>query len=130
MPFPECKVYSDRSHFIAIPHTEKRYRPSPKKQEEIITVKPPAGISEVQANSAPQESDALSPLETIAVTGELPQEEQPANILQPNERRMTKKELFNELYQQFIIWRIGKRHLNMQLGNMGILKWPFSFNLR
>ncbi len=108
MPFPECKVYSDGSHFIAIPHTEKRYRPSPKKQEEIITVKPPAGISEVQANSAPQESDALSPLEIIAVTG-IQETEPPANILQPNERRMTKKELFNELYQQFIHLKKGER---------------------
>ena len=108
MPFPECKVYSDGSHFIAIPHTEKRYRPRPKKQEEIITVKPPAEISEVQANSAPQESDALSPLEQIAVTG-IQESEQPVNILQPNERLMTKKELFNELYQQYLYLKKRER---------------------
>ena len=109
MPFPECKVYFDGSHYIAIPHTEKPYKPRPKKQEEIITVKPgdskpPAEVSEVQANSAPQKSDALSPLERIAV-------EQPANILQPNERLITKKELFNELYQEYLLRKAngGKR---------------------
>ena len=26
MPFPECKVYSDGSHFIAIPHTTRPKR--------------------------------------------------------------------------------------------------------
>lgn len=115
MAYPECKVYSDGSHYIAIPHTEKPYKPRPKKQEEIITVKPPndskpsAELSEVQANSAPQESDALSPLEQIAVTGELLQELSPANIMQPNERRMTKKELFNERYQEYLHLKKGER---------------------
>ena len=108
MPFSECKVYFDGSHYIAIPHTEKRYRPRPKKREEVTTVKPPAEISEVQANSAPQESDALSPLEKIAVTG-IQETEPPANILQPNERRMTKKELFNELYQQYLHLKKSER---------------------
>lgn len=118
MPYQECKVYSDGSHFIAIPHTEKPYKPRPKKPEEIITVKPPsdnqspAVNSETQANSAPQASDALSPLEKIAVTGELPMAEDPeqsANILQPNERRMTKKELFNELYQEYLHLKKSER---------------------
>ena len=117
MPYPECKVYSDGSHYIAIPHTEKRYRPRPKKKEEIIVVKDgnaselPAESTEAisKTNSAPQDSDALSPLEKIAVTGELPQEEQPANILQPNERLMTKKELFNELYQQYLYLKKSER---------------------
>lgn len=95
-------MYSDGSHFIAIPHTEKRYRPRPKKKEEVITVKLPAEPSEEfdAKESSLQESDVLSPLEKIAVTGI--REEQSSNILQPNERRMTKKELFNELYQEYL----------------------------
>ena len=123
MPHQECKVYSDGSHFIAIPHTEKRYRPSPKKQEEIITVKqtdskPSVEVSEAQANSAPRESDALLPLEQIAVTREFPKEEEkpPANVLQPNERKMTKKELFNELYKQFIHLKKGERREKLITG--------------
>ncbi len=117
MPYPECKVYSDGSHYIAIPHTEKRYRPRPKKKEELIVVKDgnasglPVESTEVisKENSAPQESDALLPLEKIAVTEELPQEVQSANLLQPNERLMTKKELFNELYQQYLYLKKGER---------------------
>lgn len=30
--YPECKVYSDGSHFLAIPHTEKPNKPRPKKK--------------------------------------------------------------------------------------------------
>ena len=41
MPSPECKVYFDGSHYIAIPHTTRRYKPRPKKNEEKIIVKPP-----------------------------------------------------------------------------------------
>ena len=110
--YPECKVYSDGSHYIAIPHTEKPYKPRPKKKEEVITVKPPAEPSEAEKESAPPVDDALLPLEKIAVTGEMPKEEepeQPANILQPNERRMTKKELFNELYQEYLFLKKRER---------------------
>lgn len=104
--YPECKVYSDGSHYIAIPHTEKPYCPRPKKKEEVITVKITETSEEKtpKKESAPQPRDALLPLEKIAVTGELPKEEkieQPAIIIEPNERRMTKKELFNELYQEY-----------------------------
>ena len=115
MPYPECKVYSDGSHYIAIPHTERRYRPRPKKKEEIIIVKDenasvlPVESTEVisETNSATQKSDALLPLEIISITGI--QEEQPANILQPNERLMTKKELFNELHQEYLYLKKGER---------------------
>ena len=117
MPYPECKVYSDGSHYIAIPHTEKRYRPRPKKKEELIVVKDgntsglPVESTQVisKENSAPQNSDALSPLEKIAVSGIREEPEQPANILQPNERLMTKKELFNELYQQYLYLKKNER---------------------
>lgn len=108
--YPNAKVYFDGSHYIAIPHTTKPYKPRPKKKEEVITVKPPSDNKppseppeETVEESVPQVSDALLPLEKIAVTGEMPkeEEEQPANILEPNERRMTKKELFNELYREY-----------------------------
>ena len=153
--YPQCKVYSDGSHYIAIPHTEKPYKPRQRKLcleateqaqspnvlrcasssqkvlryflgdvevneygEEIITVKPlndnkpPAEPSEAEKESAPPIDDALLPLEKIAVTGEMPKEEepeQPANTLQLNERRMTKKELFNELYQEYLFLKKRER---------------------
>ena len=110
--YPNAKVYFDGSHYIAIPHTTKPYKPRPKKKEEVITVKPPAESSEEtiqEQESAPPIDDALSPLEKIAVTGEVPKEEESANILQPNERRMTKKELFNELYQEYLFLKKRER---------------------
>lgn len=120
--YPQCKVYSDGSHYIAIPHTEKPYKPRPKKKEEVITVKPPSEnkpLAEeeiaLQKDSVPPIDGALLPLEKIAVMGELSKEEstgkteESANILQPGERRMTKKELFNELYQEYVILKKRKR---------------------
>lgn len=117
MPFPKCKVYFDGSHYIAIPHTEKRYRPRPKKREEVFIVKDgnvselPVESTEVisKANSTPQNGDVLSPLEKIADTGIREEPEQSANLLQPNERLMTKKELFNELYQQYLYLKKSER---------------------
>lgn len=115
MPYPECKVYSDGSHFIAIPHTTKPYKPRRKRKEEMITVceeipstssaEPSDPAEEVKET---QNSNPLSPLEQIAVTG-VEEPEQPANILQPTERRMTKKELFNELYQQYLYLKKNER---------------------
>lgn len=115
--YPNCKIYFDGSHYIAIPHTEKRYRPRPKKKEELITVRdgnaselPVESIEVIsKENSAPHDSDALSPLEQIADTGIREEPEQSANLLQPNERLMTKKELFNELYQQYLYLKKGER---------------------
>ena len=36
MPYPKCKIYSDRSHYIAIPHTERPYKPRKKPKEEAV----------------------------------------------------------------------------------------------
>ena len=38
LPYSKCKIYSDRSHYIAIPHTERPYKPRRKVQEEEIVV--------------------------------------------------------------------------------------------
>jgi len=111
--YPEAKVYYDGSHYIAIPHTTKPYKPRPKKKEEIITVKPQTADESseepTQKDSAPPLDDALLPLEKIAVTGGQIKEEKPPNILQPNERLMTKKELFNELYREYLYLKKQER---------------------
>ena len=39
MSFGETKVYFDGSHYIAIPHTERKTKKRPKRPEELITVK-------------------------------------------------------------------------------------------
>ena len=38
MGFRETKIYFDGSHYIAIPHTERKIRYRPKPKEEVITV--------------------------------------------------------------------------------------------
>ena len=53
MPYPKCKIYSDRSHYIAIPHTERPYKPRRKVQEEEIVVEE-REEQEKQENVAPQ----------------------------------------------------------------------------
>ncbi len=100
MSYAETKVYFDGSHYIAIPHTEKPARPKHYHVEDVIEVK----------DDTEQESSNASPLEnlpsdeqTLSVDKEceitdnesIKQEEKPKMV-----RKMTKKELFNELYQK------------------------------
>ena len=47
MPYPKCKIYSDRSHYIAIPHTERPYKPRKKPKEEAV-VPPKESLQEEQ----------------------------------------------------------------------------------
>ena len=129
MPSPECKVYFDGSHYIAIPHTTRRYRPRRKRNEEKITVKPPGtadddgekedamseGVTEngdtMSATSLSKTGDAqeaLTPIERIAKEGapisDAPSPPAATGILNENGdvRVMTKRELFNEVYQENI----------------------------
>ena len=39
--YPQTKVYNDGSHYIAIPHTEKPYKPRRKVIEEYVEIKEP-----------------------------------------------------------------------------------------
>lgn len=55
MPYPRCKVYSDGSHYIAIPHTTRPYKPRRKPKEEVITVSEESTELQEQAeNSRPR----------------------------------------------------------------------------
>lgn len=116
--YAQTKVYYDGSHYIAIPHTERPYRPRKKPVDEIITVEanapPKAGevaedqpdvereISE-QENSAPvKETDAL-----IVV-----QEDCPHNIVEIPQNsviKMTKKQLFEGLYKEYLFLKRYER---------------------
>ena len=104
MPFPQCKVYSDGGHYIAIPHTTRPYRPRRKPKEEIIAVTEELAEEEMREQepaeqSAPSQEDAPMPrgeedgevnetVECKEITGEK----------RTVERLMTKKELFEEAY--------------------------------
>lgn len=87
--YQKVKVYSDGSHYIGIPYepNPRARRPRPR-CEELISVK---GTPETEEN-------APLPVETST--------EEKENVLEPNcpppERKMTRKELFDELYQATI----------------------------
>ena len=128
MPSPECKVYFDGSHYIAIPHTTRRYRPRKKPKEETITVNPNT-MSANEALECPQteekppeeKQDDRTPIEwwieegsayeEVAPTSPVAKEESPSGILNEHGdiRTMTKRELFNEVYQQNLYMKYGAR---------------------
>ena len=107
MPFPQCKVYSDGGHYIAIPHTTRPYRPRRKPKEEIIAVTEELAEEETKEQalleqSAPSQEDAPMPLENIVKEAtEGTQIDDTLNEKPAATRLMTKKELFEELYARY-----------------------------
>ena len=105
MPYGECKIYFDGSHYIGIPHTTRpsRRRPKPPEEEIVVTEKEIEPTIETEENvraeeSAPSNDDAPIALEKNTELSESePQPEQ-----QPKVRTMTRKELFDELYQKYL----------------------------
>ena len=107
MPFPQCKVYSDGGHYIAIPHTTRPYRPRRKPKEEIIAVTEELAEEESKEQnkaeqSAPSQEDAPMLLEnTVEEATEGAQIDDTLNEKPAATRLMTKKELFEELYARY-----------------------------
>lgn len=89
MPYSKVKVYSDGSHRIGIPYEPNPYvRKRRKQPEEVITVTEPA--EDVSA-TVPDEN----------TVGNEPAQTERENISTvPKQRQMTRKELFEELYQK------------------------------
>ena len=52
MAYAESKVYYDGSHYIAIPHTERRPRKRPRREEELVEVKEPTPGGTPSGNEA------------------------------------------------------------------------------
>lgn len=104
MPYGECKIYFDGSHYIGIPHTTRpsRRRPKPPEEEIVVTEKEAEPPTETEENSkatesAPSNDDA--PI--VRAENEEPSESESERQTepQPKVRTMTRKELFEELYQ-------------------------------
>lgn len=107
MPYGECKIYFDGSHYIGIPHTTRpsRRRPKPPEEEIVVTEKETEPPTETEENvraeeSAPSNDDAPIALEKNTEMSESESEPQPEP--QPKVRTMTRKELFEELYQKYL----------------------------
>lgn len=131
--YPETKVYFDGSHYIAIPHTERPYRPKRKHIEEVIEVlqKPSDNsdialqdnVTEVQNYSAPAENaDALIGVDNLTGTSD----DNPDKIIRntdateccpPNMSQLpqnsgikiTKKQLFEQLYKELLFNKKSER---------------------
>ena len=103
MPYPKCKIYSDRSHYIAIPHTERPYKPRRKVQEEEIVVEEREEQGE-QENMTPQaDFDTEEQAYEEQVLGEMGDEiPHTSRKKVTTERRMTRKQLFENLYSEDI----------------------------
>ena len=106
MAFGETKVYFDGSHYIAIPHTERPAKKRPIKIEEVITVCDKETQDSTE-NTEPfvshEENSDTEQTESVENNAEFV-EEKPKKA-----RKMTKKELFNELYSKYIDLRKSER---------------------
>ena len=117
--YPECKVYSDGSHYIAIPHTERKTVRRPKPPEQVITVPDePQILFETENEDAVTGENAPigvaeSQVEQFAEQSE--DKAQRGNTRPVTERKITKKELFEELYTESLkVKKIKRRKLIIQ----------------
>ena len=101
MPYPKCKIYSDRSHYIAIPHTERPYKPRRKVQEEEIVIEEQRE-QEKQENKTPQADhdmeEQIHEEQVLEETGNKMPHTSPKIVT--TERKMTRKQLFENLYSE------------------------------
>lgn len=112
--YPQTKVYFDGSHYIAIPHTERPYKPRKKSVEEVITVgnetpveseiSPSDNNLEAQENSVPTETaDTLTGVENNDCPHNM------AQIPQESGVKVTKKQLFEQLYKELLFVKYRER---------------------
>lgn len=103
MPYSKVKVYSDGSHPIGIPYEPNPYvRKRRKLPEEVITVTEPA-------------EDVSAMPDNDVVVGNEPAQTERENIpTVPKQRQMTRKELFEELYQKSVGMKKRERKAYVQ----------------
>lgn len=112
MAYGETKVYFDGSHYIAIPHTErKNKRRRKREEEEIAVVDKKEGGSETQKATEPltQQQTAENEDQTKQSKSKLSEQSEVQQV-----RSMTKKELFEELYAKYIDLRKKERQRKIE----------------
>ena len=116
MPYGQCKIYSDGSHYIAIPHTERPVRRRRLRKEEIITVTKKPTLRDNDSVSVKTETDvctaAPAGMRAVADTNASAADKaEPSGVYSSPlpETRMTKKELFDKLYDEYIELTRSKR---------------------
>ena len=105
MSYGETKVYFDGSHYIAIPHTTRKVKRRPSPQEDLITV------NQEEESSSAEMVDESSILDENCDndTKKVNKECKIIENKQKNTKKMTKKELFEELYRKYIDLRRNQR---------------------
>ena len=113
MAYGEAKVYFDGSHYVAIPHTTRPKRPRREKKEEYVEVKD----KDSEVKNAPEASGAEEETEPECTSFEIEgvlfeyvemEDEEIIKIFgesepptpEPIPRRATRKELFEEAYEE------------------------------
>ena len=118
MAYGETKVYYDGSHYIAIPHTErpKRYRPKPVEEEITVVETTDEGSETVKATEPliTVVSDEKDEAEEVIADGNNGAEK--AVTASKIERKMTRKELFDELYKKYLDLPKKERHYKIMEG--------------
>jgi len=123
MAFGETKVYFDGSHYIAIPHTTRPKRWRPKAKEEEITVIEKTEVGTLDNSSVPSvfvsvnsESDCnekeVKNAPDFDTNDKFEEDTEEVKVVQPapqKQRKMTRKDLFNELYDKYIDLNKKKR---------------------
>lgn len=125
MPYGECKVYSDGSHYIAIPHIPRRCKPRKKLDNEKITVKEQYDAAEETVRQIamdsvfPKTGSTLIPL-TAKEEWEVEEFTEYVNIHflsakpQTNtERKMTRREFFDDLYADSVNLKKSERRASL-----------------
>ena len=108
MIYEEAKVYFDGSHYIAIPHTTRPNLKRNIKCEETITiVESEEGVEILDNTPSLSSSENLNKNEKLSKNYEktVKNSEKIVN----NVKILTKKEIFNGLYQQFIDLKKSER---------------------
>ena len=116
MAFGETKVYFDGSHYIAIPHTTRPTKKRPKPMEEEITVaenleivgtqEDTSSVPSISTNDSKENTNFIQ--QTIEDISKENEEQTLQNKFQ-KERKLTRKELFDELYIKYIDLRKNER---------------------
>lgn len=111
--YPETKVYYDGYHYIAIPHTERLYKPKRKVVEEYIDVDINSPSSEkTEIDKIPESSnkvqDNCAPADTAdALIGE--QKKEPFQTGISKDKRCTKKQVFEKYYKDSLSVKKSER---------------------
>lgn len=130
--YAQTKVYYDGSHYIAIPHTERQYRPRRKPVDDsepllacILNADKTdessrqSSENEAQQNSAPaEEADALIGVASNVTLHPsiLNSDDKDQLLLQSNDNkamRCTKKQLFEQLYKENLFLKYRERRDNI-----------------